>query len=272
MTLYPLSSNADPFPQYLTQNEADQLYRPKTINLLDSEIPATIARDTEITSAVNFHLAANNPHNITPNLIGASPGNHTHRMTQVSGTLPINQGGTERTTRQGAMNMLAGGVSDNRFLRGDGTNITLSQVSLNTADVTGILPIANGGTGSNVLWDFNPINRAYILNTGWSEYNSVTWPFRIFEISGRFVKISGLVTRSSSTNTIICQSVPRPQFNGAANANLMFLAMALYNSKTNLLRVDIDNAGQLKIGNVVVGDAIPQNIAWLHIDFTYLPI
>ena len=271
MTLYPLSSNTDPFPQYLTQNEANQLYRPKTINLLDSEIPATIARDTEITSAVNSHLAVSNPHNITPNLIGASTTTHTHTMTQVSGTLPISQGGTERTTRQGAMNMLAGGVTNNRFLRGNGTNIVLSQVSLNTADVTGILPQANGGTGASVLWDFNPTDRAYTLQSGWTQYSATSWPFKIFENYIKFVKISGLLTRTNSTNNIIC-GVPRPQHNGAANANLMFLAMAFYNNKTNLLRVDIDNAGQLKIVNVVMGDAIPQNITWLQIDFTYVPI
>lgn len=80
MTLYPLSSNSDPFPQYLTQNEADQLYRPKTINLLDSEIPATIARDTEITSAINAHLGITNPHGITPAMINAAVASHTHTL------------------------------------------------------------------------------------------------------------------------------------------------------------------------------------------------
>lgn len=271
--LYPLSSNnsTDPYPQYLTQNEADQLYRQKSINLLDSEIPATIARDTEITSAINSHLAVSNPHNITPILIGASPTNHTHTISQVSGTVPLNQGGTNSTTAQQAINTLAGGTTNNRFLRGNGTNITLSQVSLNTADVTGILPIANGGTGSSVSIAFDPQNVNYTLQSGWTQYSTTSWPFRIFSHSNVFVKISGLVTRTNSTNNIIC-TVPRPQYNGASNANLMCLSMAFYNNKYNFVRVDIDNAGQLKIVPTGMSEAFPQNIAWVNIDFTYVPI
>jgi hypothetical protein len=66
--------------------------------------------------------------------------------TDVSGALPIANGGTGVTTQQAAMNALAGTQTANRVLRSDGTNTTLSQVAL-TTDVTGILPVANGGTG-----------------------------------------------------------------------------------------------------------------------------
>jgi hypothetical protein len=64
----------------------------------------------------------------------------------VSGTLPIANGGTGQTTQQAAINALAGTQTANRVLRSDGTNTTLSQVALAT-DVSGTLPIANGGTG-----------------------------------------------------------------------------------------------------------------------------
>jgi len=63
-------------------------------------------------------------------------------------TLPIASGGTGATTAQAAMNALAGGVTTARVLRGNGTNVVLSQVTL-TTDVTGILPLANGGTGQS---------------------------------------------------------------------------------------------------------------------------
>jgi hypothetical protein len=66
--------------------------------------------------------------------------------TDVSGALPIANGGTGATTQQAAMNALAGAQTANRVLRSDGTNTTLSQVAL-TTDVTGTLPVANGGTG-----------------------------------------------------------------------------------------------------------------------------
>ena len=64
----------------------------------------------------------------------------------LTGTLAIAKGGTGQTTAQAAINALTGTQTNNRVLRSDGTNATLSQVVL-TTDVTGTLPLANGGTG-----------------------------------------------------------------------------------------------------------------------------
>jgi hypothetical protein len=64
----------------------------------------------------------------------------------LTGTLAIANGGTGQTTQQAAINALAGAQTNNRVLRSDGTNTTLSQVALAT-DVSGTLPVANGGTG-----------------------------------------------------------------------------------------------------------------------------
>lgn len=64
----------------------------------------------------------------------------------ITGTLPIVNGGTGQTTQQAAINALTGSQTNNRVLRSDGTNATLSQVALAT-DVSGTLPVANGGTG-----------------------------------------------------------------------------------------------------------------------------
>ena len=68
----------------------------------------------------------------------------------VTGTVAIANGGTGQTTQQTAINALTGAQTNNRVLRSDGTNATLSQVALAT-DVTGTLPIANGGTGVTTL-------------------------------------------------------------------------------------------------------------------------
>ena len=65
-----------------------------------------------------------------------------------TGTLPLAAGGTGSTTAQAALNTLAGGATAARVLRGDGTNITLSQVALST-DVTGNLPKTNLNSGNN---------------------------------------------------------------------------------------------------------------------------
>jgi hypothetical protein len=68
------------------------------------------------------------------------------KASSITGTLPIANGGTGQTTQQAAINALVGTQVANRVLRSDGTNSALGQVALAT-DVTGTLPVANGGTG-----------------------------------------------------------------------------------------------------------------------------
>ena len=77
----------------------------------------------------------------------------------LGGTLNIASGGTGQTTQQGAINALVGTVTSGLFLRGNGTNATMSAIqsadvpilNQNTtgtaSNVTGIVSIANGGTG-----------------------------------------------------------------------------------------------------------------------------
>jgi len=51
--------------------------------------------------------------------------------------------------KQTSLNNLVGAVTANRVLKGNGTNIVLSQIDLNSNDVINILPINLGGTGSS---------------------------------------------------------------------------------------------------------------------------
>lgn len=71
---------------------------------------------------------------------------YTINAANLTGTLAIANGGTGQTTQQAALNALAGTQTNNRVLRSDGTNTTLSQVNVAT-DVTGTLAVTNGGTG-----------------------------------------------------------------------------------------------------------------------------
>jgi len=65
----------------------------------------------------------------------------------LTGTLAIANGGTGQTTANAAFNALAPAQTNNRLLRSNGTNTSFAQAVL-TTDVTGTLPIANGGTGT----------------------------------------------------------------------------------------------------------------------------
>jgi hypothetical protein len=85
--------------------------------------------------------------------------NTTGTASNVTGTVAIANGGTGQTTRQAAMDALAGAVTAGQYLRGDGTDVvmsaiqaadvpTLNQNTTGTAsNVTGTVAIANGGTG-----------------------------------------------------------------------------------------------------------------------------
>jgi len=64
----------------------------------------------------------------------------------LTGTLAIANGGTGQITANAAFNALAPAQTNNRLLRSDGTNTSFAQAVL-TTDVTGTLPVANGGTG-----------------------------------------------------------------------------------------------------------------------------
>lgn len=102
---------------------------------------------------------------------GLTPAVATTGTITLGGTLGVAFGGTGQTSTQAALNALAGAVTANRVLRGNGTNITLSQVVLAT-DVTGTLAVANGGLGTapvvgdaNKLIAVNSTGNGYVYTT-----------------------------------------------------------------------------------------------------------
>jgi hypothetical protein len=64
-------------------------------------------------------------------------------------TVPVNLGGTGQTTATAGLNALLPAQTSqaNKYLQTDGTNASWDAISLSTADITGILPVVNGGTG-----------------------------------------------------------------------------------------------------------------------------
>ena len=67
----------------------------------------------------------------------------------ITGTLPIVNGGTGQTTANTGLNALLPAQTGqaNKYLQTDGTNSSWDAISLSTADITGTLPVLNGGTG-----------------------------------------------------------------------------------------------------------------------------
>jgi hypothetical protein len=74
---------ADPHPGYLTQAEGDSRYRQSATALTDGDIPAGIARDSEVAAAIGAHEAAADPH---PGYLTAAEGNAAY-ATAAQGTL-----------------------------------------------------------------------------------------------------------------------------------------------------------------------------------------
>ena len=109
-----------------------------------------------------------------------------------SGTVGITYGGTGASSQQAAINALAGATTSGYYLRGNGTNVSMSTIqaadipTLNqnttgtAASVSGVVAIANGGTGQttanaglNALLPNQTGNTNYYLktdgtNTSWA--------------------------------------------------------------------------------------------------------
>lgn len=65
--------------------------------------------------------------------------------------LAIADGGTGASTATAALNNLlpSQATASNKYLKSDGTNASWDALDISTADITGTLPIANGGTGAS---------------------------------------------------------------------------------------------------------------------------
>ena len=122
-----------------------------TISIPNSSTTATTSNNSN--TIVARDAAGNfNAGTISATLIGTA--------TNVTGIVAIANGGTGQTTRQEAMDALAGAVTSGQYLRGNGTDVVMSAIqaadvpTLNqnttgtAANVTGVVAVANGGTGT----------------------------------------------------------------------------------------------------------------------------
>ena len=105
--------------------------------------PLKVVRGTEIDT--EFNNIATAIATKTDNASAAITGGSISGITD----LAIADGGTGASTATAALNNLLPSQTGNanKYLQTDGTNATWDAVSLSTADITGTLPVANGGTG-----------------------------------------------------------------------------------------------------------------------------
>lgn len=156
-----LPSTIIPLTGYLYGNGAGAITASTTIptSVLTGTFPASSLSGTiNLATQVSGTLPVANGGSGATTLTGLLRGNGTSAITgsstvsltsEVTGTLPIANGGTGQTTQQAALNALAGGVTADRVLIGNGTNVALGQINLASSVVTGILPSANVGAPGN---------------------------------------------------------------------------------------------------------------------------
>jgi len=145
------------------------------------------------------------------------------QVQNLTGTLAINKGGTGQTTANAAFNALvpSQASASGKYLKSDGTDTSWDQIDISTGDITGTLPIANGGTGvttasaiaalvGNLLFPIGAIytatvatNPGTLLGFGtWSEFGAGR-----MLISQNATYPAG-TTGGSATTTLITANLP----------------------------------------------------------------
>jgi hypothetical protein len=138
--------------------------------------------------------------------------NTTGTAAGLSATLAIASGGTGQTTANAAFNALAPSQTSasGKYLKSDGTNTSWDALDISTADITGTLPVANGGTGvtsstgtGSVVLSNSPTLVTPILGTPQSgnfSTGTFTWPTFNQNTTGTAAGLSAtLATTSGGT-------------------------------------------------------------------------
>jgi hypothetical protein len=209
--------------------------------------------------------------------------NTTGTAANVTGTVAIANGGTGETTRQNAMDALAGAVTSGQYLRGNGTDVVMSAIqaadvpTLNqnttgtAANVTGTVAISNGGTGqttaSAAFNALSPITSTGDLILG----NGVNSATRLPIGSNNFVLTSNgttavwavasgsgaTITNDTSTSTNVY-----PTFAAATSGSLstIFTSNAKYLYKPS--------TGELTSEHFIAGNGIYVNNLTIDVSYT----
>lgn len=163
----------------------------------------------------------------------------------LGGVLGVSAGGTGATSRQAALNSLAGGSGANLFLVGDGTNIVLSALTPAQIAATGVL--TNNTTGSAATFTSTTQN---------SQFNSIGVNTAPTGVAGQIS--AGQVNATTFANTFgtINPSVLMPMQTGTGQAQLSFSGIPSWASEITINFNFLNNTGAVD-WLVQVGNGVP---------------
>ena len=187
-------------------------------------------------------------------------GNISGNAANVTGVVAIANGGTGQTTANAALNALLPTQTGNasKYLQTDGTNSSWDAISLSTADITGILPTANGGTGLGGATPFTSggvvyASSASALTTGSAlTFNGTNLTFgstgqRITGDMSNATLTSRLYAQTSTTNTGTSFGVLP---NGTSGVSQYIAYGASDPTNTQRMRVGVNSASVYLISDI----------------------
>lgn len=170
-----------------------------------------------------------------------------NNIPQVTYPISIANGGTGQTTQQAAIDALAGAVTIDLALVGNGTHVALGRVTRNTlSDGSACSVIGRSASSSGVVADISAGSNDLVFGR---RSNALTWA-KVAKAEMADASATSVIGRSANSTGVTAD------ISGAANQVLACnSAPALVFSRTITLG-DTSNAGSLTIGNTTSASAI----------------